>query len=65
MKLLVNNQPFELTKSNTLVGLIDQFGVKGQFAVAHNGQFVAKHLYERTILNQSDKIEILSPIQGG
>jgi sulfur carrier protein len=35
------------------------------YALALNGEFVPKSLYSATILKPKDKMEILSPFQGG
>ena len=35
------------------------------FAVALNGTFVSLATYESTIINDSDTIDILAPVQGG
>jgi sulfur carrier protein len=35
------------------------------FAAAVNAQFVPKTLYEQTLLNDNDKIELIVPITGG
>ncbi|NQZ09961.1 MAG: sulfur carrier protein ThiS [Algicola sp.] len=71
MKLTVNNQPVDIGDNSTsscgitLLCVITQFGAGGQFAVALNGQFVSKQNYPQTMVSADDKIEILSPIQGG
>lgn len=65
MKLTVNNQPIDIGDNSTLSCVITQFGAAGQFAVALNGQFVSKQNYQQTPVSADDKIEILSPIQGG
>ncbi|MCJ8270929.1 MAG: sulfur carrier protein ThiS [Psychrosphaera sp.] len=65
MKLTVNNQPVDIGDNSTLLCVITQFGAGGQFAVALNGQFVSKQNYRQTPVSADDKIEILSPIQGG
>ncbi len=35
------------------------------FAVALNGTFVALNSYESTTIKANDRVEILSPVQGG
>lgn len=65
MKLMVNNQNIELQAAPTLAGVIAQFGASGQYAVALNGQFVSKQHYQQTPVTVNDKVEILSPLEGG
>jgi sulfur carrier protein len=65
MQVLVNNQKFELVEPHTVANTVTLFGANGPFAVALNGQFVAKGLYSSTKISVNDKIDILSPIQGG
>ena len=65
MKVVVNNQTMDIDDQATLACVVKQFAAQGQFAVAHNGRFVSKQHYQTTQLTLADKIEILSPIQGG
>ena len=65
MQVLVNNQEFELIEPHTVANTVELFGASGPFAVALNGQFVTKESYSTTKISVNDKIDILSPIQGG
>lgn len=53
------------TSSDCLSDIIAQYGAKAPFAVAINGEFVAKPNYVKTQVNPDDLIDIVSPIFGG
>lgn len=52
--------------SSELSKIIEEFGPAGDaFAIAINDKFVPKANYESTRLAHGDRLEILSPMQGG
>lgn len=65
MKICLNGQEIQCTV-NTLYDLLVLF----EFdllcvATAVNGEFIARHRYSTTVLKEGQKIEVLSPMQGG
>ncbi len=71
MKILINGQSYDLallTEKNLQQALklfLNNNQVQGTFAVALNGEFIAKESYQNTQLTASDSIDVLMPIQGG
>lgn len=65
MKVFINGIEHEYAHVKTLADLIAQITPVQPFALAVNGQFVAKHNTAQWTLSCGDKIEVLSPIQGG
>jgi sulfur carrier protein len=65
MRLIVNGQALE-TKAATLSALIAERGIEGGwFATALNGAFVPAGQRGEAVLANGDRIEILTPMQGG
>ncbi len=65
IRLTVNGQPVSAS-----IGMLDQFLTKAgyagaQIATALNGEFVPQSARATTVLADGDKVEILSPRQGG
>lgn len=65
IEILINGQAQEVAMGARIEQLVEQFAGSGPFAVALNGQFVGKENYAKTMVVAADKIDILSPIQGG
>ena len=65
IEVLINGQSQQVAKDSPIQNIVEQFAGAGPFAVALNGQFVGKENYGKTSVNAKDKIDILSPIQGG
>ena len=65
MNVWLNNKTITLNSGDSLQVLIGQSAVQEPFAVAVNGQFVPKPTYAGVTLQNDDRIDILSPIQGG
>ncbi len=64
MKLIINGEPLEQPVANLAV-LLELVEAPSHSAVAVNETFVPKTLYRETSLHEGDRIEILSPMQGG
>ncbi|MEM9630032.1 MAG: sulfur carrier protein ThiS [Pseudomonadota bacterium] len=65
MKLIINGEEQEVT-SSTLLGLLDELAYEHDFlATARNSELVAAEERARCLLIEGDRIEILSPMQGG
>ena len=65
MMVWINQKPCELQQGSTLKEAIELAQITPPFAAAVNTQFVPKTLYHQTLLNDNDKIELISPITGG
>ena len=65
MMVWINQKPCELQQGSTLKEAIEFAQITPPFAAAVNTQFVPKTLYEQTLLNDNDKIELIVPITGG
>ena len=71
MKIYINGATLELDgKENKVVALalsqyLNDIQKKMSFAVAINGDFIAKENYATTTLNNNDSLDVLFPIVGG
>ncbi|MEO2281689.1 sulfur carrier protein ThiS [Pseudoalteromonas pernae] len=65
MQIFINDEVFLVSELTSAEQAIAQFDAKPPFALALNGQFVAQQDYAHTQLKAGDRIDILSPIQGG
>lgn len=65
MKLIVNGETREAQATN-LAGLLDELGYEGEWiATAVNGAVVTSRQRETTPLADGDRVEVLTPRQGG
>ena len=65
MQILVNNEPREI-KGSTLADLLRELGFGGAVvATAVNGSFVPAGQRPARELRDSDRVEVLAPMQGG
>lgn len=65
MRLEVNGEPREVT-ALTLEDALGELGWgEARVATALNGRFVAKGARPQTDLTEGDRLEVLSPMQGG
>ncbi|KEC55424.1 sulfur carrier protein ThiS [Bartonella koehlerae] len=65
MKIFVNGETIE-TEVITLNLLLEELGYEGNWlATAVNAEVIPIDARSRCVLNEEDKIEILSPMQGG
>lgn len=65
MKITINQQATELQAQATVADALAQLEAKPPFAVAVNTVFVPKGQYATRILNEGDKVEVISPVTGG
>ena len=65
MMVWINQKPCELQQGSTLKEAVELLAISPPFAAAVNTQFVPKTLYDQTLLNDNDKIELIVPITGG
>jgi len=66
IKISVNGDIKEINENLNIIQLIKalEYKIKG-FAVAINMTFIPIAAYEKTMIKEGDKIDILSPVQGG
>ena len=66
IKISVNGDIKEINEDLNITQLIEvlDYKIKG-FAVAVNMTFISIAEYKKTIIKEGDKIDILSPVQGG
>jgi sulfur carrier protein len=65
MQVMVNNEPREI-EGSTLADLLRELGLGGAaVATAVNGSFVPAGERVTRELRQSDRVEVLAPMQGG
>ncbi len=66
MKLIVNGEAQNIDTGLNVTALLEQQGFGEMLvAVARNGTFVPKNMYDAIALKNGDTIEIVSPMQGG
>lgn len=66
MKIYLNNELIQVAKRSTLQQVLSDLQYKDQhIAVAINNQFIAKSAYAATELNESDRLDIVTPMCGG
>jgi len=65
MKVIINKQEQVLAAGATLLDAITAIQARPPFAAAVNTQFVPKTQYAQHVLNEGDRIEIISPVTGG
>lgn len=65
MNIIVNAQPYELTSKNVASALRELGFDNTVVATALNGEFVACDARAQTLLKDDDRLEVLTPMQGG
>ena len=65
MKLFINGIEKSVVGKLNLLSLLQHIETQEYFAVAVNQSFVPRASYESYELKDGDKVEIVSPIQGG
>ena len=67
MKIIVNQKETEIQENISLQKFIDNFLTNKPkfFAVSVNGKIIPKNEWQNYILNEGDKIDIVSVFQGG
>jgi sulfur carrier protein len=65
MNIHINQRVFELSDTATVTDALAVFGAKPPFAVALNGQFVARGEHGTKTLAAGDKLDVVSPVAGG
>ncbi|WP_206950917.1 sulfur carrier protein ThiS [Trinickia acidisoli] len=65
MDVQVNQTPLSLPEQATLADALSVFGARPPFAVALNGEFVARGQHAARALRAGDKIDVVHPVAGG
>lgn len=66
MNIVVNDNPREVDPQTNLQQLLDILEIgKGRIAIEHNGEIVPRTLFQQTILQNGDTLEIVQAIGGG
>ena len=65
MNIHINQKFFSVPDVATITDALAAFGAKPPFAVALNGQFVARGEHASKALAAGDKLDIVSPVAGG
>lgn len=66
IELSVNGERRQLEQTTSIAAALKQWGYSGEdIAVAINGEFVPRSTYAERQVAQSDRIDIVAPIQGG
>ncbi|HCM05608.1 MAG TPA: thiamine biosynthesis protein ThiS [Oceanospirillales bacterium] len=71
IRIYVNNTEFTVPKNCTLSQAINKWLADDtqdntdNYAIALNQKFISRALYDTTLLNNDDDIELLTPMAGG
>lgn len=65
MDIQVNQTPLSLREQATLAEALSLFGARPPFAVAVNGEFVARGQHAARTLHPGDKVDVVHPVAGG
>ncbi len=65
MNIVVNGQKLNISKTNLSIILVELGYKQMKLATALNGDFISVEQRDNTELKDGDKLEILSPQQGG
>lgn len=64
--ILLNGERFQVNEGSTILDLLKKLELHPQgVAVEHNGHIVKKAEYEKTALNEGDRVEIVHFVGGG
>lgn len=65
MQITVNARPHDIAAATLAAALAELGFASPAIATAVNGQFVPKAQRDTTALREGDRLEVLSPMQGG
>jgi sulfur carrier protein len=66
MKLIINGETKEFSENTTLEKVLDELGLRGKvMAAAVNMEIVKQDKWDKRILNDMDKLELLDFVGGG
>jgi sulfur carrier protein len=65
MEIEINQKRFTLPDGSTVADALAAFGARPPFAVALNGQFVARAQHPARTLSAGDRLDVVHPVAGG
>ena len=65
MRVTVNQIDRDFPENSTISDMLDLVSAKPPYAVAVNLKFIPKTQYAERFLEESDQVEIISPVTGG
>ncbi|WP_042269678.1 sulfur carrier protein ThiS [Paraburkholderia heleia] len=65
MDIHINQKPITLPEGATVADALAAFGARPPFAVALNGDFVARTQHDARSLQAGDRLDVVSPVAGG
>ncbi len=65
MNIQINGQPLSLAQHSTVAQALAAFGARPPVAVAVNGAYLPRARHQDTHLEEGDRLEVLSPMEGG
>lgn len=65
MEIQINQKAHSLPEGATVADALTAFGARPPFAVALNGQFVARAQHPARVLSPGDRLDIVHPVAGG
>lgn len=66
MIIYINDQPLSLESSCTLQEMLEQENsIAAHIAIAINNRFIPRSMFASTILQEGDRMDLITPMQGG
>lgn len=66
MEALINGTKTSLQSGTTLYGLITLYQLKPEVVIIeHNGNIIKQQYWDKTIIKENDRIELISFVGGG
>lgn len=65
MKITVNDTEQEIGEGSTVTQLLEHLGLSGPTAVELNREICRKKNHATTVLNEGDKLEVVTIVGGG
>ncbi|TKC90807.1 sulfur carrier protein ThiS [Trinickia terrae] len=65
MDIQINQKPLSLPEGASVADALAAYGARPPFAVAVNGDFVARAQHAMRALQAGDKLDVVQPVAGG
>jgi sulfur carrier protein len=65
IEIVINQQPLSVPMHATVADALAAYGAKPPYAVAVNGDFVARGLHGQHNLQAGDRLDVVQPVAGG
>ena len=65
LNLLINQKPYQLPAGATVADAVALLGLRMPFAAAVNLQFVPRSQHAQHVLQDQDRVELITPVTGG